>query len=166
MSDPTKEALQALFLAFPAQERTDNERELVKVYLIAIDGIPSGFVAMACRRYIGGQVPNAGMTFRPTPAEVASEARRLHDAAKETQRIAQLPGPRERPRLTGPKPKFTPYPKLWEALAGSPDLVKALEGMTFDGMTQMSKLFATEGLDAVKAKLTQVAAAPNRERAA
>lgn len=61
---------------------------------------------------------------------------------------------------------FIPYPDLWNALHDEPKLREALKGMTFDGMTDISKLMATEGIDAAKDKLRQVAAAPDRKRAA
>lgn len=77
-----------MFLAFPSQERSGNERELVKVYLMAVEDVQPGFVAMACKRFIQGQVERASLTWRPTPAELAVEARRLHAKAFEQQRQA------------------------------------------------------------------------------
>jgi hypothetical protein len=165
MKSPAMQALSALFLAFPSQERTDNERELVKVYLMAVEDISADFTAMACRRFIGGQVPEHNNTFRPTAAELASEARRLVEAAQESERIRKLPWAPERPRLTGPRQPFEPYPKLWDALRSEPDMLKVLQAMEFDGMTAMSKLFATEGLEAVRARLRPVASAPARHKA-
>lgn len=165
-NDPMMEALQAMFLAFPSQERDGHEREMGKLYILAVEGINRGFVAMACKRFIQGQVPRQNFTWRPTPAELATEARRLQDAARETERVAKMPGPRARERIAGPRQPFTPYPNLWDSLAGEPAMIKALQGMTFDGMTAMSKLMATEGIEAVKTKLRSVAAAPDREKAA
>jgi hypothetical protein len=166
--DRTKQILQALravFLAFPAQERTGTETEMVRVYELAVEGVPSDFIAMACRRFIGGQVQEQNNTFRPTPAELASEARRLMNAAQESERIRNLPWPPERPRLTGPRQPFEPYPALWDALRGEPDLLKALKAETFDGMSALSKLFATEGIEAVRYKLRPIASAPARHKA-
>jgi hypothetical protein len=59
---------------------------------------------------------------------------------------------------------FMPYPKLWDALEGEPDMLKALKAETFDGMTAMSKLFATEGIDRVRDKLRPIAVAPARHK--
>lgn len=91
------QALQALFLAFPAQERDGSEREMAMIYRLAVDGIPAGFVAMACKRFIQGQVIGASVTFRPAPPELASETRRLRDKALDNQRLStlRLPKPAE-----------------------------------------------------------------------
>lgn len=88
--EQTKQALKALF-QLPAQERVGSEREAVMVYLMAVEGIPSGFVATACKRFIQGQVVKANLTWRPTPAELAVEARRLQEKAMDRERLAALP---------------------------------------------------------------------------
>jgi hypothetical protein len=136
----------------------------VKVYLMAVEDISADFIAMACRRFIGGQVPEQNNTFRPTPAELAFETRRLMDAAQESERIRKLPWAPERPRLTGPRQPFEPYPALWNALRSEPNMLRVLQAMEFDGMTAMSKLFATEGIDRVRDKLRPIAVAPARHK--
>lgn len=169
MKSPKLQALSALFLAFPSQERTENERELGKVYLMAVEDISDGFVTLACKRFIQGQVEGANLTWRPSPAELAAEARRLRDKAVETeQRHKRLSGPggaRLVPERM-PKPPFIPYPKLWDALEGEPRLLQVLRAMTFDGMTEISKLMATEGIEVAKARLRWLADMPARQRSA
>lgn len=59
---------------------------------------------------------------------------------------------------------FIPFPKLRDALHGEPELLRALEAMSFDGMTQVSKAHAVEGIDAAREILRRTAAAPDRER--
>lgn len=164
-NDPTK-ALQALFLAFPSQERTGNERELARVYLLALEGISADFVAMACKRFIAGQVERPNLTWRPSPAELAVEARRLRDKAGVDAHRHRLAAPDGVPlvRERRPNKPFIPYPKLWDALAGEPALLKALNAMTFDEMTAVSKLMATEGLEAAKTRLRDRAAMPARQQ--
>ena len=106
MKDPTLQALSALFLAFPSQERTDNEKQLAQVYLMAVEGLPAGFVAMACKRFIQGQVQRPSLTFRPPAAELAVEARRLSDNALDHERLSNLRLPKpEEPDIADPTPE-------------------------------------------------------------
>ena len=85
-------AIGALFIpgAFPRQEQEGTEKQLLDVFLIAVEDIPSAFVAMACKRFIQGQVQRQNYTFRPTPPELAVEARRLRDKALDNERLESL----------------------------------------------------------------------------
>lgn len=78
---------------------------MAMIYRMAIEGIPSGFVAMACRRFIQGQVEGASLEFRPSPAKLAAECRRLRDKALDRERLAALRLPK--PEATDP-PNPTP----------------------------------------------------------
>lgn len=62
---------------------------------MAMEGIPADFIGMAVRRFIQGQVERANLQWRPTPPELAVEARRLWDQAREHERLlaARLPAP-------------------------------------------------------------------------
>lgn len=92
-------AIGALFIpgAFPRQEQEGTERQLLQIYLMAVEDIPSDFVAMACKRFIQGQVMRQNYTFRPMPPELAIEARRLRDEAirYERAKMVRLPAPVE-----------------------------------------------------------------------
>ena len=57
---------------------------------MAVEDIPADFVAMACKRFIAGQVQRANLQWRPTPPELAVEARRLRDKALDHGRLASL----------------------------------------------------------------------------
>lgn len=85
-------AIGALFVpgAFPRQEQDGTERQLLRVYLMAVEDIPASFVALAAKRFIQGQVVGVSVTFRPTPAEFAVEARRLRDKALDHERLSNL----------------------------------------------------------------------------
>jgi hypothetical protein len=98
-------AIGALFIpgAFPRQEQEGTERQLLQVYLMAVEDIPADFVAMACKRFIQGQVQRHNYTFRPMPPELAIEARRLRDKALDNNRLASL-------RLAKPEAHETPDP--------------------------------------------------------
>ena len=100
-------AIGALFIpgAFPRQEQEGTERQLLQIYLMAVEDIPSDFVAMACKRFIQGQVMRQNYTFRPMPPELAIEARRLRDKALDNNRLASLRLPK--PELHEP-PDPTP----------------------------------------------------------
>ncbi len=76
-------AIGAIFIpgAFPRQEQEGTEKQLLDVYLIAVEDIPADFVAMAVKRFIQGQVMRPNLQWRPTPPELAVEARRLRDRA-------------------------------------------------------------------------------------
>lgn len=100
LDETTKQALKALFVAFPAQEKTGTERELVATYLIALEGIESDFIAQACKRFIQGHVERS-IVFRPTPPELARECRRLQQIAKRSSQLSAMP---RRPRLALPEP--------------------------------------------------------------
>ena len=71
------QALMALFTAFPAQDKTGAEDELAQIYLMALEGIGDESVTKAVRMFINGMVERGNHTFRPTPPELAKEARRL-----------------------------------------------------------------------------------------
>lgn len=60
---------------------------------------------------------------------------------------------------------YMPYPDLWNALHDEPELRETFRAMTFDGMTDISKTMAVEGIDAAKDKLRRIAAAPARQKA-
>ena len=98
-------AIGALFIpgAFPRQEQEGTERQLMQVYLMAVEDIPAGFVAMAAKRFIAGQVIGVNLTFRPTPPEMATEARRLRDKALDHERLSNL-------RLPKPESNDPPDP--------------------------------------------------------
>lgn len=57
---------------------------------MAVEGIPADFVAMACKRFIQGQVVRPNLTWRPSPAELGVEARRLRDKALDHERLSNL----------------------------------------------------------------------------
>jgi hypothetical protein len=96
-------ALAALFVAFPRQEREGTEKQLLEVYLMAVEDIDHGFFALACKRFIQGQVMRPNLTFRPTPPELAVEARRLRDKALDHDRLSNL-------RLAAPESSDPPDP--------------------------------------------------------
>ena len=98
-------AIGALFVpgAFPRQEQEGSERQLLQIYLMAVEDIPSGFVALAAKRFIQGQVVGVSVTFRPTPAEFAVEARKLRDKALDHDRLLNL-------RLAPPESNDPPDP--------------------------------------------------------
>ena len=55
--------------------------------------------------------------------------------------------------LNEPRQPFRPYPKLWEAFADEPHLLKVRDSLNFDRLTQASKRLATEGREAARAVL-------------
>lgn len=118
----------ALFLAFPAQERSGNERELVRVYLMAVEDIDADSVASACKRFIKGLVVGANHTFRPTPAELATEARKQQAHATERKRIAQLPRAPASRALPEPDEARMPSPERRKELADKARAIMAQFG--------------------------------------
>ena len=69
---------------------------------MAVEDIPADFVALACKRFIQGQVQRVNMQWRPTPPELAVEARRLRDKTAGANRLLTA--------LAAPPEPETPYP--------------------------------------------------------
>jgi hypothetical protein len=98
-------ALANLFNSFPRQEREGTERQLIESYLMAVEDISPEILAIACTRFIRGQVQRPNLTFRPFPPELAVEARRLQDKAAGTNRLlTALAAPAE-PEMPDPTPE-------------------------------------------------------------
>ena len=55
--------------------------------------------------------------------------------------------------LAEPRQPYRPYPKLWEAFADEPHLLKMRDTLTFDRLTEASKRLATQGREAARAVL-------------
>lgn len=101
-TDRVKHSLQALFLAFPSQDRSGTERQLIEVYRMAIGEFSPGFVEQGVARFVRGLVDRDGMVIRPTPAELARECRRLRDEAGRYERFSALRLPK--PKVEEPEP--------------------------------------------------------------
>jgi hypothetical protein len=153
---------QALLGSYPAREVHDPMQFAL--------GLATAFVEHpieAGRRVID---PLRGLPgtnkFFPTISEVV-EALKKQTSIVETLFGERKPSGEREPRLiperTTRKP-FMPYPALWDALGGEPELLKVLKAMDFDGMTATSKLMATEGIEAAKAKLRAFADMPYRQK--
>lgn len=131
------QAIGALFIpgAFPRQEQEGTEKQLLDVYLIAVEDIHPGFVAMACKRFIQGRVEGVSVAFRPTPAQFAIEARRLRDKSLDSERLSNL-------RLAGPAipPGSPPGPTPEERERGAEMLRRvSAEIRAAHGVTRMSR---------------------------
>lgn len=103
MSNQTKLAsLMALFTAFPKPESGEGNRQLAEVYMLAVDDIPAEAVSKAAQAFIKGSVDRANHTFRPTPPELAKEARRhIREPSDFAKRVAKY----KQPRISPPKEK-------------------------------------------------------------
>lgn len=71
---------------------------MIRGYRIALNGIPTEFAARALEKFLAGLVEDHNPRFRPTPSELAIEARRLHVASQCAERLA-LSGGRGQKRL-------------------------------------------------------------------
>lgn len=68
-----------MFAAFPTQDRDGLEGEVAEIYLMAIQGYADDQVERAVRNFIQGEVKDHNKRFLPTPAEFATEVRRLYE---------------------------------------------------------------------------------------
>jgi len=67
-------------LAPYAQSASGDPKEIVGAYIDAISDIPTMYVSEAARRHNAGKVPRHSLSFAPTPAELADEARNIWHA--------------------------------------------------------------------------------------
>ena len=78
---------------------------MLESYLMAVEDISPEILALACNRFIRGQVQRPNLTFRPFPPELAVEARRLQDRAWSVQRATALPPPPPEKETPDPTPE-------------------------------------------------------------
>ena len=87
-----------LLASFPATQSGASD-DALDGYEIGIADVPAEFVAIAMTRFLSGKVPGQHLSFPPSPAQLASEARvhwhkRLDDARRERElHVATLPSP-------------------------------------------------------------------------
>jgi hypothetical protein len=84
-----------LLAPFPSSQGAQGDDSL-DGYLIGTAEIPVDYLAVAAGRFLAGQVPGQHMTFPPTPAQLATEAREHWYKAIERERAEQA-------RLAPPK---------------------------------------------------------------
>ena len=89
---------------------------------------------------------SARCQFLPTVADFAKFAAEINPPTSNFNRA-------EYRVLDEPRQPFRPYPKLWEAFADEPGLLKMRDSLTFDRLTQASLRLATEGREAARAVL-------------
>jgi hypothetical protein len=78
---------------------------LIESYLMAVEDISPEILAIACTRFIRGQVQRPNLTFRPFPPELAVEARRLQDKAVGTNRLLTALAAPPEPEMPDPTPE-------------------------------------------------------------
>jgi hypothetical protein len=86
-----------LLASFPSTQSGQGD-DALDGYLIGTREIPVDFLAIAAQRFLSGSVPGQHMTFPPTAAQFATEARDHWYKALEAEREKQA-------RLAPPKPK-------------------------------------------------------------
>lgn len=86
-----------LLASFPSAQSGQGD-DALDGYLIGTRDVPVDFLAVAAARFLAGTVPGQHMTFPPTPAQLANEAREHWYKALEAEREKQV-------RLNPPKPK-------------------------------------------------------------
>lgn len=151
----------ALFTAFPAQDRSGTEGELAQIYLMALDGVSVVAVERAVRRFIRGEVDDNSLTFRPTPAQLSKEARRIHDhlcvIAERDQRIEE-----NRKRIAAPpeKPEAERKAIVEQTLGYNPADARAVRRARQDENGQ--DMFKKAGLTASEARNLEPAELLNR----
>lgn len=87
-----------LLASFPSSAAGQGD-DTLDGYLIGTRDVPVDFLALAAQRFLSGSVPGQHMTFPPTPAQLANEARdhwyRHLDAVREERRRLAPPEPED-----------------------------------------------------------------------
>lgn len=107
-----------LLASFPGTASGSSD-DALDGYLLGTAEIPPEFLAIAAQRFLAGSVAGQHMSFPPSPAQFATEARQHWYAAIEREREEQL-------RLNPPRREHIPAEERARVKAGFDDLAASL----------------------------------------
>jgi hypothetical protein len=109
---------------------------------------PQWIVDRLADRYLG--ITAKHKEFAPSIGSVIEAIGSYHEMKKRSAYYADAQS--RRPGHSAPvRTPFRPFPRLWEAFAGEPEVIDALDhAETFDRLSDISRTFATRGKEAAR----------------